>query len=91
MSEPHEVGLIVVVRRESSDIFESINGTKNLAQSGPRLRLLGPDEIQRLLGKRHLEPFLYSVKKNSRLSPSILPGKNRGKFPGFTAKDFSRF
>ena len=57
MSEPHEVGLIVVVRRESSDIFESINGTKNLAQSRPRLRLLGPDEIQRLLGKRHLEPF----------------------------------
>ena len=57
MSEPHEVGLIVVVRRESSDIFEAINGTKNLAQSRPRLRLLGPDEIQRLLGKRHLEPF----------------------------------
>jgi len=57
MSEPHEVGLIVVVRREPPDICESIYGTNNLAQSGLRLRLLGQDEIQRPPGKRHLEPF----------------------------------
>ena len=29
---------------------------------------------------------MFSVKKNSRLSPCKLPGKNRGKFPGFTVR-----
>ncbi len=31
---------------------------------------------------------VFSVKQNSRLSPLKVPGKNRGKFPGFTVRSF---